>query len=492
MRPTEIAISVSDFATVVAVREDGEVVEVWIESAENRRLTGDIYLGVVRTVRAGMGAAFVDIGLERAGFLPMWHPEQPLRLDEVPASPRPATPKVGDEIMVQVSREPVGSKGPRLSTTVGLPGRYAVLLPLESSVGVSRRIGDEAERERLRALGADLTPPGMGLIVRTMAFGVERDLLAADVARLAAQWIELQQRRRASRAPALLYRSEGAALSAVRDLFDSHVQSLVVDDPVLFDTIVRGAAAEATGLAARVHLHEGEPPLLAHLGIDAVLDHLCDRVVRLPSGGSVVIEQTEAMVTIDVNTGIYAGGADQEDTIFLTNLEAAEEIARQLRLRDLGGIIAVDFIDMSRADHKRAVEERLVASLARDRAHTMVLPVSDLGVVELSRQRCRPSAAAMQTSCPACCGTGRVFSLAFAAWRLTQRWAALRDAGELGTVALDVAPELDQYLHLQEGERWKRMKSECAAVTIRADIELRRGGFRIGSALDRQEGTVQT
>ncbi|MCU0612785.1 MAG: Rne/Rng family ribonuclease [Candidatus Eisenbacteria bacterium] len=465
----EILISVDPRETRVAVLENQKLVEIWIDRAGHGHLMGDIYLGIVQTVLPGMQAAFVDLGLDRAGFL---HESDVAGRSEAADGIRARRPigsllKEGQRIVVQVVKDPVGSKGPRLTTEVSLPGRYSVLIPGGPAVGVSRRIRDEDERERLHDIGLQVVPPGMGLIIRTMAQGADASRLTEDIVALQTQWSALTRRAASAPAPSLLHREEGAAMSAVRDTFGMGVDRLIVDDRPLYRSIVRQVEGVPGDLKDRVELFEHDVPLFEYLGIEAELDRLFHRVVHLPKGGSLVIEQTEALVAIDVNTGRYTGGQDQEETVFQTNLEAAEEIARQLRLRDLGGIIVVDFIDMEDQAHRDALTDLLRNALERDRAHTRVLPVSELGIVEMTRERVRPSLAEIMTEpCLACGGSGRSLSLLSASLRLERSLRNMIPTQDAGRVRLEVNPELDAYLSENWGARWERIKESADVLRV--------------------------
>lgn len=481
---TEVYLNADPRETRVAILEDGRLVELWVERADSLRMTGDIYAGVVQSVLPGMQAAFVDLGLEKAGFLHvsdmsgLYHSEE----DDVLRGSKAIEDSLreGQRVLVQVVKEPTGTKGPRLSTVVSMPGRYAVLVPDGKSVGISRRIADEDERERLRALGETMLPSGMGLILRTMALGVEARVLEEDVKALTRRWALVSRRAGEARAPMLLHREDGVGLSAVRDSFGPDVDRLVVDDRSLYRAILKSLEGASTTLRDRVELYEHDVPLFESFGVERELEGMVNRRVSLPRGGSLIIEQTEAMVVIDVNTGRYAGGRDLEETVFQTNMEAADEIARQLRLRDLGGIIVIDFIDMEDLVHREQLVTRLQAALTRDRAHTRVLPVSELGVVEMTRERIRPShAATMMEPCPACDGTGRVMSLLSAALDLDRRLRSAMAAGDADRVRVEVSGVLDEYLAAQWGQRWEQTKRECTVVICDTQAGYPKDMFRV-------------
>jgi ribonuclease G len=427
----EICIDSVPGETRVALVEDGVLSEIVVERAEARGITGNIYLGRVRNVLPGMQAAFLDLGLERDGFLYVEdaggpHPsgraepegEGPSGDDPLAPAPRDRIEdlvKPGQEIIVQVAKDPVSRKGPRITTHITLPGRLLVFLPGVEHVGVSRRIEDAEERERLRAevsaLGAALGAPG-GFIVRTAAAGLAATDLEPDARALMEAWDAIGRRRRGVAAPRLLHQEAGAVERALRDMLRAGVEEVIVDSGELLEEVrglVDGPGAQP---APAVRRHEGELPLFEARGLQLHLDRALRPRVWLKSGGHIVLEQTEALVAIDVNTGKYVGRAGLEETILRTNLEAVREIVRQIRLRDLGGIIVVDFIDMTRPADRSEVLRALEQEIKRDRARSRMLQISEFGLVEITRQRSRPSLErALCSVCETCGGSGRVRSI---------------------------------------------------------------------------------
>ncbi len=411
--------------TRVAVIEDGETVEVLHERRGHQGLVGNVYLGRVHRVLPGMHAAFVSIGLDRDAFLYVEDvlprtveadgEEKIDRGDPGPDGDVPPGPahiedllREGQDVVVQVTKDPLGGKGPRVTANLALAGRTLVALPGASGIGVSRRIADEAERERLRRI-LEGFGPGSGWIARTAARGAEDSDFLADRRYLEnlAAWI--RHKAASASGPLLLSRELDLALRSVRDLVTPDFAAIRVDDPETRDRVVELLAAVAPKLVPRVELYEGPEPLFERFGVEAEIENALKHRVPLPSGGSVVIHQTEALVAIDVNTGKFVGSAALEETVFATNIEAISEIARQIRLRDLGGILVVDFIDMEDPDHRREVFERFETELAKDRARTRVLQISEFGLVEMTRQRTRGNLEKTLTQpCPACGGTGRV------------------------------------------------------------------------------------
>ena len=397
----EILVNVTPRETRVAVVENGMLQELHIERGWSRGVVGNIYKGRVQRVMPGMQAAFVDIGLDRAAFL---HANDVFRPAPVPSpgveegadaalpSPeaRPITELVreGQDIVVQVVKDPIGSKGARLTTQLSIPSRYLVLLPQSPVVGVSARIEDESERARLKGLVAELAPSdAQGYIVRTNAESQPSEALAEDIAYLGRAWALVEQQVRDSRTGACVYEDLSLPLRAVRDLMRRDVEKVKVDSRETCDKLRAFAAQYMPELAEKIEHYGGARPVFDLYGVEDEIGRALEKEVPLKSGGYLVIDQTEAMTTVDVNTGSFLGQRNLEETVYRTNLEAAQSVARQLRLRNLGGIIIIDFIDMVDPEHRRQVLRTLEKSLARDHAKTTVYDFSPLGLVEMTRKR---------------------------------------------------------------------------------------------------------
>jgi len=410
----EILINVAPNETRVAQLENGVLQEVSLERAGRRGWVGNIYQGQVSRVLPGMQAAFVEIGLSRTAFL---HVSDMLPVAREPSDSE-ITPVVdirdrvaeGQEIVVQVIKDPLGSKGARLTTNISLPSRCLVLLPYGDQIGMSARIEDKAERERLRDLIQTLkSGDGPGYIVRTNAEGLDADVIAADVAYLQRLWNRIEGRISQAQAGELIYEDLPLALRALRDMLGREVEKVRIDSPDWFRQAVEFMSQFMPDRVHLVELYPGERPIFDLYGVDDELQSALRRKASLKSGGYLVIDQTESMTTIDVNTGGFVGHRKLEDTIFKTNLEAAQAIARQLRLRNLGGIIIIDFIDMSDAEHKQQVLRMLERSLAKDHAKTQIYPLSSLGLVEMTRKRTTESLGhILSEPCPVCAGRGAI------------------------------------------------------------------------------------
>ncbi|TMI79984.1 MAG: Rne/Rng family ribonuclease [Bacillati bacterium ANGP1] len=470
----EILASVDPAEVRVAILEDGVLSGIMVERGEP--LAGNIYKGRVASVLPGMEAAFVDIGLERNAFLPLADIRSE-RIggeeleDAIGRGPIAERLRVGQEILVQVTKEPRGSKGARATTYVALPGHYIVLMPTVTGVGVSRRIEHEHERKRLRGLAERVRPvqarggERMGLIVRTAAEGIEEQDLADDARFLARLWEGVTERARATRAPALLYQDLGLVGRVVRDLFTGSVDRFVVDSPAEFERIRSLLGSFPPELLERVTLHTAARPLFEAHDVEREIERALHRKVWLRSGGYLVFDRTEAATVIDVNTGKYVGKTDQPSTILRTNLEAAAEVARQIRLRDIGGIILIDFIDMESEKHRRRVVVALEEAVQADRTKIHIIDLTGLGLVELTRKRVYQSLdEIMRIPCPYCEGRGRVLSPQSMAVRVRRELARAARASRAPCLVAEVHPEVAAIL--AGDARWTDTISRESGKTI--------------------------
>jgi len=411
----EILINVTPSEVRAAVLENGVLQEVYVERAARRGIISNIYKGRVMRVLPGMQAAFIDTGLERTAFL---HASDIARRgigengDEIPAIRELV--REGDEIMVQVVKDPLGNKGARLTTYITLPSRHLVLLPEGDSVGISARIEDEEERERLRALVVELLAENeldCGAIVRTVAEGTDREALSADLRYLMKLWRVVQERCSNRSVKSLVHEDLSLPLRVLRDMVTRDVERVLVDSRSDYEAMQEFAETYLQGVGPGIELYERRRPIFDLHGIEDEIRKSLDRSIPLKSGGYLIFDQTEAMTTVDVNTGGYVGHRNLEETIYRTNLEAAVGIARQLRLRNLGGIIIIDFIDMELPEHRDNVLQVLEQSLSRDHARHQITPVSPLGLVEMTRKRTRESLQhVLCEDCPTCEGRGFVMT----------------------------------------------------------------------------------
>lgn len=409
----KIIVNCDNRATRVALLEQGKLVEMDIERPLQHRVVGNLYKGIVANVLPGMQAAFVDIGLEKNAFLYVddiftdWDDESP-----PPArSPIEKLLKAGEEIMVQVIKEPYGSKGARVTGQITIPGRYLVLVPGADYIGVSRRVESQAERDRLRREVEKLKPEDLGLIVRTVAEGVESKVMEQDLQFLVQLWNRISSRFEQKAAPAILYQDLSLTCRIARDLFVEEFSSFLIDNEHEYDKVREIVEYISPHLVPKVKYYKEKEPIFERYGVDVELEKALARQVWLKSGGYLVFDEAEALTVVDVNTGRYIGRRNLADTILKTNLEAAEEIARQVRLRDIGGIIIVDFIDMSIEEHRRKVIDKLNSVIKNDRTKTYVLGLTNLGLVEMTRKKVRQDLSEyLQQPCPYCGGSGRVLT----------------------------------------------------------------------------------
>lgn len=401
----------------VALVEDGELAEIYVERPDIDRLVGNIYRGKVSSVLPGMQAAFVDIGYEKNAFLYagdiIAKKEYSEEVDDHPHDAKgwniADLVNVGQELTVQVIKEPMGSKGPRVTTNITLPGRHLVLLPDADYTGVSRRIEDEEERAKLKRIAENLKPEGMGLIVRTASEGMEEEDFKDDLSFLLKLWKNIKSKEKSGPVPRCIHKDLSLVYRMVRDLFTKDIDKFIINDRSHYERILELVDIVSPNLKRRVEYFAKDADIFGYYQLDSKLARALSRKVWLKCGGYVIIDRTEALTVIDVNTGKYVGRSNLEDTVLKTNMEAADEIARQLRLRDIGGIIIIDFIDMHDRDHPQMVLDRLKQALKKDRTKSIVVGMTGLGLIEMTRKKVRQDLSSiMLVECPYCEGTGRL------------------------------------------------------------------------------------
>lgn len=414
----ELLINVTPQETRIAFVENGVLQEVYIERARKRGLVGNIYKGVVCRVLPGMQAAFVEIGLERTAFLHASDIVREVDGEETTPEAKPENQIVnllseGQEVVVQVVKDPMGSKGARLTTQISIPSRYLVFMPGAQHIGVSQKIEDAMERQRLKEIITNNAPqfePG-GYIVRTVAEGVTEEDIVRDMRFLQKLWLAIGERVKSEPAHGLVHEDLPLAMRTMRDLGDTNLEKIRIDSRETYERIKKFASKFIPQLEPCIEHYPGERPVFDLYGVEDEIRKSLDQKVQLKSGGYLIIDQTEAMTTIDVNTGAFVGHRNLEETIFKTNLEATQAIVRQLRLRNLGGIIIIDFIDMTDQDHRRQVLRALEKNLERDHAKTHISEVSTLGLVEMTRKRTRESLEhILCETCPTCSGRGTLMT----------------------------------------------------------------------------------
>ncbi|WP_299727498.1 ribonuclease G [uncultured Endozoicomonas sp.] len=415
----EILMNITPMESRVALVENGVLQEIYVERSRSRGIVGNIYKGKVVRVLPGMQAAFVDIGLERAAFIHASEisPRQEKHNDDVQERPIYELVHEGQSLVVQVTKDPLGTKGARLTTHISIPARYLVHMPKNNHVGISLRIEDVEERERLRELVESClkTPEGEtcagGFILRTAAEGIGADEIGADILFLRRLWESVEENIKQSKAPANVYEDLPLHLRTMRDLVNPDIERIRVDSKETFEKVSKFVKKLVPEIDGRVEYYSGERPIFDLFGVEDEINKALSRKVQLKSGGYLILDQTEAMTTIDVNTGAFVGHRNLEETIYKTNLEAAVAIARQLRLRNLGGIIIIDFIDMEDTEHQRQVQRAFEKAMEQDHAKTNFTGVSELGLVEMTRKRTRESLEnVLCESCPTCQGRGTLKS----------------------------------------------------------------------------------
>jgi ribonuclease G len=491
-----IVVNAGPIETRVAVQEGNLLTDLYLERHRHRSIVGSVYKGTVTNVLPGMQAAFVNIGLAKDAFLyagdftasrgvetaPLVlatdEDETDVEVDEAAPPRRETVAPIeemlgrGQQVMVQVSKESLGSKGARVTSFISLPGRYLVYMPQTQHIGVSRRIRDDAERDRLRAVLRGLTLPPGGFIVRTNAEGKGDGEFAADVEFLSRLWAQIQTREAQATPPAVLHEEADLTFRVVRDLFSPEVDEFVVDSAEAYERCLGYVRALVPALEDRVKRYAERAPVFDHYGIEKDIEKALRRRVWLKSGGYIVIDHTEALVSIDVNSGKYVGKRDFEQTVLKINMEAVTEVVRQIRLRDLGGIIIIDFIDMEIAEHREQVYKALKRALAEDKARTNVLQISELGLVEMTRKRVRQDLRALlSVTCPTCRGSGVTKSnetLAAEVYRAIQAKVAAESEPVRRDVVARVHPDLAAYLEDEGREDLARLE---AAMDIKVAVQ---------------------
>jgi ribonuclease G len=487
----EIVINVESLETRVAVLENGKLEEFQVEHPTEERIVGGIYRGVIKNLEDGLQAAFVDIGLKKNAFLHYWDmiPEDAARLEvaEDITIRNPQKKKryssqdiakmfpVGSEIVVQVTKGPISTKGPRVTANLSIPGRYLVMLPGSNLKGVSRKIEDEKERQRLKKVLARMPmPEGVGLIVRTAGQGAKQRSFVRDMRALVDVWDSIQTGIREKTSPCCLYQELDLVERVVRDWLTEDIDRIVVDDPAKFESVKELASRISRRVRSRIQQYEGSVPIFEHFNLERQLENAFARKVMLKSGGYIIFEETEALISVDVNTGRHKG-AQQEEVILEVNTEAADEVARQLRLRNVGGLIVIDFIDMKQKKNRNSVYKVLKDALHRDKAKTNILPISHLGLLEMTRQRVDEGVlSSMYVDCPYCKGRGSVKSPLSMSVEIQRQIVALmrrfKDAGQSRKLQIVVHPTVLERLRKEDEAILMDLETKFAGyLSFRAD-----------------------
>ena len=484
----DIVINVSSTETRIAILEDKHLVELYVERPENERMVGDIYLGEVENVIEAVQAAFVDVGLEQNGFLPFSDVGDQVKEYSALAETINKKTKYGSrgkqrqfkkfklkskqKILVQVTKEPIGTKGTRLTTELSLPGRFLVLVPGDNNVGVSRKIVDGRERRRLRMLAKSLKPDGFGLIIRTVAVGKDTQLIKADLEGLLKTWKKIEEKAKNAKGPMLIHKDVGMASSVIRDLFSPDIDSLIVDSRKMYGAIRKYLKEVAPTLEDNLTLFKKKTPIFDQYSIEDEIEKSLSRKIWMKSGGYIIYDHTEALTVVDVNSGRSVNQKDHELNALRTDVEAAHEIARQLRLRDIGGIIVIDFIDLREDKHRKKVVNVLTTELNKDRAAFDILPMNDFGLVSLTRERVRPSLLYRYSEqCPRCGGLGRIPAKSTLITKIERRIQQIKNKTGQRRFILKVHPDTIDYLTEGMMSRIRRlMLKYFVSIKLEADI----------------------
>ena len=507
----EIVVNVEKLETRVAVMEDGRLEEYMVEHPEEERLVGSIFKGRIQNLEHDLQAAFIDIGLKKNAFLHYWDmiPDIDACLDEEADDAKNSKSRrhgrltneeiekrfpIGSEIVVQVTKGPISTKGPRVTANLSIPGRYLVMMPGTRIRGVSKKIGDAKERLRLKKILDKLPlPENVGLVVRTVGAGASSRAFARDLRNLLSVWSEMQSNTKRLRTPCCIFQEPDLCERVVRDWLTEDVDAIVIDDERSYSRMRDITGFISSRSRSKIRRYDGDAGIFEHYGIERQLAEAFSRQVNLRSGGYLVIDETEALIAVDVNTGHFKGAASQEDAILEVNLEAVEEVARQLRLRNIGGLVILDLIDMKLRKHQSQVYKALRAALKRDRARTNVLPISELGLLEMSRQRQDRSLLSMLTSrCPYCHGHGVVKSPLAISIELQRRLASIlkkaRIEGRSVMLKVVIAPQVMARLRTEDANLLSRLQKEYSTrLTFVSELHRHPESFSI---LDSESGQV--
>jgi ribonuclease G len=496
---SEIIVNAGREETRVALLENSLVTEIYIDRKKDRGIAGNVYKGRIMKVLPGMQAAFIDIGLEKSAFLyvgdvfdssseytPLMEDEG-LELEVEPKRKRAHANQIedllqeGQEILVQVSKEPISTKGARVTTYISIPGRYLVMMPGVNHIGVSRRIENGEERKRLREIVSRLRKPNTGYIIRTASQGRSEDDFVADIEFLSRLWDNVQKKKERASAPALLHNELDLVFRVIRDVFTRDVDKMVIDSPDEYQRVREFVDSYIPQLGRRVKPYDGDDPIFDHYGVEIEISRALGRKVWLKSGGYIIVDQTEALAAIDVNTGRYVGKRTLEDTILKTNIEAVREIAYQLRLRNMGGIIILDFIDMEREDNRRKVYSALQEALANDKAKTTISHISPIGLIEMTRKRIRESLGrTLCEPCPYCDGRGYIKSSRTVCYEVLRELRRAFTSAEEKKALVTVNSMVADMLYDEERQGVEELEKEFQKkIVIKADPNLHQEQYEV-------------
>jgi len=500
----EIIINSTPQESRIAIVEDGQLAEFFVERKEEMGVAGNIYKGKVARVLPGMQAAFVEIGMDKAGFLHasdfsalddlqiISSSNDDVEFEEAPPKPNPSRHlplekqlSRGEEVLVQVAKDPLGTKGARVTSHISLPGRYMVFMPGNKHIGISRRIESDDERKRLKEIAQSLGTEEGGFILRTACEGLSKREIQRDLGFLQKLWKTIQKKAESAPAPSLIHQDLDLIARAIRDFFSADTEQVLIDSPKDHRRIVDFVRHFMPRLKSKINLYSDKEPLFEHLGIEEKITKALDPRAWLRSGGYIIIERTEALTAVDVNTGRFVGKRSQEETILKTNLEAVQEVVRQLRLRNAGGLIIIDFIDMEKEANRKKVYEALKEALKKDKARTNILKISELGLVEMTRQRTRESLEnQLLRSCPHCEGRGRIKSpvtVAYDVLRAIKRHHAGMDNGR--NIVVRLHPDVANFLYDEKNNSLENLEREINhRIIIKASQEMHHEKYEISES----------
>ncbi len=485
----EIIVNIERKETRIAVLEDRKLEEIYYERDDSSRIVGNIYKGRVADVLPGMQAAFVDIGLDKNVFL---HVSDALSLLQEPPRSEPAINQVvqpGQEIMVQIIKEPLGGKGARATCDITLPGRYLVLMTKVEHIGISRRVETEEERSRLKILAEEICPSGKGLIIRTVADGKSDEEIKDDLDFLKKLWVTIQQHFVTAPAASLIHSDLNLTQRMVRDLLTPEVTKVVIDSEKEYRSVMELVNILVPQFKSRVYLYDRPEPIYDFYDIEVEIDKALQRKVWLDCGGYIVFDPTEALTSIDVNTGKFVGKTNLKDTVLKTNLEAVKEIARQLRLRDIGGIIIIDFIDMDNQEDQKLVIKMLEEELKKDKTRSTILGMTHLGLIEMTRKKVKQGLGEyLQSKCPYCCSKGKILSEETVAMKVVRMIKKLMAEKEFEAVLVGVHPDVASLLIGVSGQNLAELEQELKKeIYIKGCLSLHREDIEIIKVGTKQE-----
>ena len=509
----QILISETSKETRIAILEDDELVEFFVEKPEQSRMVGNIYKGKVENVIDAIHAAFVEIGYRLNAFLPFSEMDDPTTVvsmiesivgdsdeEEAPRTrrkkpnkPHPTGLKTGQEILVQVIKEPFAQKGPRVTTDLSIPGRFLVLVPNEEYVGISKKITRRDEKKRLRKIVHDLKPKGFGFIIRTVADGQDEKAIKNDLQDLLQKWAELESNVKNNYAPTCVYRDMEITSMVIRDLFTPDIDQIIVDSKSLYKKLHAYIKSVSPALVKKINYHSSRNPLFTEYNVEKEFEKTLNKKVWLKSGGFIVIEHTEAMTTIDVNSGKFIGKKDHEKNSLKIDLQASKEIARQLRLRDIGGLVVIDYIDMEEAENRQKVYRELKHALYLDRAKVALSPISGFGLLEMTRQRTRVNLLySVSEECPLCHGSGRISSKESVVTKIEGWFRRFKVKSRTKRLEIHLHPEMLEYIQKSTNNLMRKIQwRNFLRIKIVDDVSVPVDDFKVYLAKNGEDITDQ-